>query len=122
MDNRPGFPPLINNSYGRTTWALAENFHHSGSNFMELCPCLRFRVADGNRHASITSIADIWFEWYTPDKGNPQTFAFLLSPSAPENLRLLPTIRAREKAHVFNDPKERSPHLFEHLRAFLDVQ
>ena len=114
--------PLIDNPYGCTARALAENFHHSGSDLMELCPCLRVRVADGNRHASVTSIADVWFERYTPDEGNPQTFAFLLSPAAPENLRLLPTIRAREKAHVFNDPKEGSPHLFEHLRALLDVQ
>src|SRR5215475_6473601 len=113
---------LINNLYSRTVRALAENFHHSGSDLMELCPCVRVRVANGNRHASVTSIANVWFEWYTPDEGNPQTVAFLLSPSAPENHRLLPTIRAREKAHVFNDPKEGSPHLFEHLRALLDVQ
>ena len=101
----PGLPLLINNPYGRTTRALAENFHESGSDLMELCPCLRFRVANSNRGASITSIADVWFERYTPDEGNPQTFAFLLSPSTPENLRLLPSIRAREKTHVFNDPK-----------------
>src|SRR5262249_11582669 len=113
---------LINNSYSCTARSLGENFSHSSSDLMELCPCVRVRVADGNRHASVTSIADVWFEWYTPDEGNPQTFAFLLSPSAPENLRLLPTIRAREKAHVFNNPKQGSPYLFEHLRTLLDVQ
>src|SRR5215831_13851668 len=113
---------LINNSYSCTARALGENFYHSGSDLMELCPGVRVRVADGNRHASVTSIADVWFERYTPDEGNPQTFAFLLSPAPPENLRLLPTIRAREKAHVFNDPKQGGAHLFEHLRALLDVQ
>src|SRR6516165_8189557 len=33
-------PLLVKNPYGCTTWAVAENCHHSSSNLVELCPCL----------------------------------------------------------------------------------